>query len=60
MKSNTSDWFEGLSQRERKDLVCLLFDIRDEVKKHQHYKLFMELMHRLDAEYHAMKGYLQQ
>lgn len=44
-----------MSQRERKDLVCLLFDLRSEVAGHRHRMLFIELIHRLDAEYHVLK-----
>lgn len=43
--------------REQKDLICLLFGIRTELESHRHYKLFNEFLHRLDAEYHANKGY---
>ena len=56
MNSNTSHWFEGLSTRERKDLVCLLFGMRSDLEGHRHYMLFLELIHRLDAEYHGLKG----
>lgn len=56
VKSNTSDWFAGLSQRERKDLVCLLFSLRESVAGHPYRMLFIELLHRLDAEYHILKG----
>ena len=56
MKSNTSDWFGGLSKNERKTLVCLLFDLRGTITGgHERKMLFVELMHRLDAEYHEAK-----
>lgn len=50
-------WFNGLTKRERKDLVCLLFDIRNrtDLSKFVNRKLFEELMSIIDDYYHELK-----
>lgn len=55
MKAHTSDWLRMLTERERKDLVCLLFEMRRDVASHRHYRLFEGLMRAVDDDYHALK-----
>lgn len=50
-----TSWFRSLNQRERKDLVCLLFGVRGELESHQGYRLFLEFLRILDGEYHRLK-----
>lgn len=58
MNATTSDWFAGLANDEKKALVCMLFDIRNSssITNNPRHMLFKELLARLDAEYHAIKG----
>lgn len=50
-----TSWFRSLSQRERKNLVCLLFEVRGKFESRQGYHLFLEFLRVLDGEYHALK-----
>lgn len=54
--SDTSDWFWSLDRHSQKMLVCLLFGLKDEARKSMYYALFAELLERLDADYHWIKG----
>lgn len=58
MNATTSDWFAGLDTRERKALVCMLFAVRADsaIVNNPYSMVFTEFLHRLDAEYHALKG----
>lgn len=51
----TSKWFRSLTSAERKDLVCMLFEVRREYEGHVKYPLFLELLRTLDDEYHSLK-----
>ena len=58
MKNLTSEWLQSLNQRERKDLIGLLFEIREDVRKRfaaDHFRLFDGLLEALDDEYHRLK-----
>jgi len=50
------EWFDTLTQREQKDLVCMLFEVRSKLREHRHYRLFAELVRWLDDRYHAQKA----
>ncbi len=51
----TSRWFASLTSRERKALVCLLFEVTRLIQNHSNYRLFREFLGRLDDEYHSLK-----
>jgi len=51
----TSEWFQQLTQRERKDVVCVLFGIREQMKDNRHFHLFDKLLNTMDDEYHSLK-----
>ena len=55
MKTHTSEWIRLLSKRERKDLVCLLFELRRHLEGHRHYDLFEEFLKVIDEEHHDLK-----
>lgn len=52
---NLSNWFAGLSQKERKELINTLFSLRNEAKEYDIYNLYPELLKVLDNEYHRLK-----
>jgi len=51
----TSRWFVSLTSRERKDLVCLLFEVSRLLDGHRYSHLFLEFLRHLDDEYHSLK-----
>lgn len=58
MKNPTSEWFQSLSQKERKDLVSTLYGVRDKVQRQastECFQLFDRFLSVLDDEYHALK-----
>ena len=55
-KDNVSKWFETLNARERKDLVCLLFDLRHDSEGKRGAVLYDEMLTVIDNEYHSLKG----
>jgi hypothetical protein len=57
MSYPTSKWFETLTQRERKQIVCMLFDLKSlaQVQRYAQFSLFLDLVRMLDDEYHSLK-----
>lgn len=51
----TSEWFKSLTQRERKNIVCMLFELLKQMEDHRHFVLFDALLRTLDDEYHSLK-----
>jgi hypothetical protein len=51
------DWFQSLSQMDRKRLVSLMYEGRHQgVNKSEHFHLYEKFMHLVDTEYHRLKN----
>lgn len=52
---NISEWFKSLSQKQRKQLISLLFEMRGDTRYHPCSKLYENLLKVMDNEYHLLK-----